>query len=132
MVSPYSKNKRVITIIDTDVPDGTKAGLVAMIEIVALMIGKVVQCYSEEKYDFPKPVGMGMFLWKGLPKSLYRPGSSTTVLVFQRGRIRFAGDLLQNMFHHDAESRFSRGFGMPLVETEVAVRSFVAHAVAAR
>jgi phosphatidylserine decarboxylase len=39
MATPFSKNKRVVTIIDTDVPGGTGAGLVAMIEVVALMIG---------------------------------------------------------------------------------------------
>ena len=43
LVTPYSKNKRVVTIIDTDVPGGSGVGLVAMIEIVALMIGQVVQ-----------------------------------------------------------------------------------------
>ena len=129
MVSPYSKNKRVVTIIDTDVPNGSRAGFVAMIEIVALMIGKVVQRYSEEKYDFPKPVSIGMFLKKGLPKSLYRPGSSTTVLIFQKGRVRFAEDLIQNMFHQGVESRFSKGFRMPLVETDLKVRSFLAQAI---
>jgi phosphatidylserine decarboxylase len=44
MVRPYSKNKRVVTIIDTDVEGGTGIGLVAMIEVVALMIGDIVQC----------------------------------------------------------------------------------------
>jgi phosphatidylserine decarboxylase len=132
MVSPYSKNKRVVAIIDTDVPNGSGAGLVAMIEIVALMIGKIVQRYSEEKYDDPKAVSTGMFLKKGLPKSLYRPGSSTTVLIFQKGRIRFAEDLIRNMFSQGVESRFSKGFGMPLVETEVTVRSLIAHIVDTR
>ena len=46
LVTPYSKNSRVVTIIDTEVPGGTGVGLVAMIEVVALMIGEVVQCYS--------------------------------------------------------------------------------------
>ena len=129
MVSPYSKNKRVVTIIDTDVPSVSGVGLVAMIELVALMIGKIVQGYSNEKYDAPKQVNTGMFLKKGLPKSLYRPGSSTTVLIFQKGRIRFAEDLVKNMFHQGVESRFSRGFGMPLVETDVKVRSSIAKAL---
>ena len=35
-----------------------------------------------------------MLLRKGQPKSLYRPGSSTTVLVFQRGRVHFSRDLV--------------------------------------
>lgn len=129
IVTPYSKNKRVVTVIDTDVPGGSKAGLVVMIEIVALMIGKIVQCYSEERYDLPQQVRTGMFLRKGLPKSLYRPGSSTTVLIFQRERVRFADDLVRNMSRQGVESRFSKGFDVPLVETDVKVRSYLASAV---
>lgn len=129
VVTPYSKNKRVVTVMDTDVPGGSKAGLVAMIEIVALMIGKIVQCYSEERYDSPQNVCPGMFLEKGFPKSLYRPGSSTNVLIFQKGRVRFAEDLIRNMSCQGVESRFSKGFGMPLAETDLRVRSFLAHAI---
>lgn len=126
VVTPYSKNKRVVTIIDTDVPGGTGVGLVAMIEVVAMMIGEIVQCYSAGRYDDPVPVKPGMFLRKGAPKSLYRPGSSTDVLIFQQGRVIFAKDLVDNMFTTNAGSRFSQGFGRPLVETDVKVRSFIA------
>lgn len=126
VVTPYSKNKRVVTIIDTDAEGGTGAGLVAMIEVVALMIGDIVQCYSENKYEVPVPIGTGMFVKKGVPKSLFRPGSSTVVLIFQKGRVRFADDIAANMFYPDAESIFSRGFGKSLVETDVKVRSFIA------
>ena len=84
IVTPYSKNKRVVTIIDTDVPNGTGLGLVAMVEVVALMIGEIVQAYSSVRYDNPQAVVKGMFLEKGQPKSLYRPGSSTDVLIFQQ------------------------------------------------
>jgi phosphatidylserine decarboxylase len=126
VVTPYSKNKRVVTIIDTDVEGGTNAGLVAMIEVVALMIGDIVQCYSEEKYENPISVGTGLFVKKGVPKSLFRPGSSTVVLIFQKERVRFADDIAANMFNPGAESIFSRGFGKSLVETDVKVRSFIA------
>lgn len=129
VATPYSKNKRVVTIIDTDVPGGTSVGLVAMVEVVALMIGEIVQAYSGEQYDSPQPVEPGMFLAKGQPKSLYRPGSSTDVLIFQQGRVRFADDLVGNMYHPSAVSRFSLGFGRPLVETDVRVRSLIASAV---
>src|SRR5262249_9165214 len=125
-VTPYSKNTRTVTVIDTDVPGGTGVGLVAMIEVTALMIGEVAQCYSREHYDAPQPVTPGMFLERGCPKSLYRPGSSTDVLLFQRGRVRFDADLIENQRRSDAQSRFSQGFGHPLVETEVAVRSRIA------
>jgi phosphatidylserine decarboxylase len=126
---PYAKNKRVVTIFDTDTPGGPYIGLVAMIEIVALMIGDIVQCYSEERYDNPRAITRGVFLRKGQPKSLYRPGSSTTVLLFQRGRVQFADDLLRNLCRAGVRSRFSQGLGRSLVETEVKVRSGIAMAV---
>jgi phosphatidylserine decarboxylase len=125
VITPYSKNKRVVTIIDTDVPGGTHAGLVAMIEVVALMIGDIVQCYSEKEYENPLPVGTGLFLKRGQPKSLFRPGSSTVVLIFQKNRVRFADDIAANMHHPEANSIFSQGFGKSLVETDVSVRSHI-------
>lgn len=129
VATPYSKNKRTVTVIDTDVPGGTRVGLVAMIEIVALMIGGLVQCYSDTRYDDPRPVAVGMILRKGQPKSLYRPGSSTDVLLFQRDRVRFAEDLLINQSRQDVSSRFSRGFRQALVETDLALRSPIAAAL---
>ena len=123
LVTPYSKNKRSVTILDTDVPGGTGVGRVAMIEVVALMIGDILQSYSAEGYDDPQPVTPGMFLKKGQPKSLFRPGSSTTVLLFEKGRMQFNPRLLFNQRHPWASSRFSRSFGKPLVETDVKVRS---------
>lgn len=126
VATPYSKNRRVVTILDTDVPDGSRVGLVAMIEVVALMIGEIVQCYSDHRYDSPQAVEVGMMVRKGQPKSLYRPGSSTDVLVFQPQRVCFAPDLVANLQRRDVHSRFSRGFGQPLVETEIRVRSLLA------
>lgn len=126
VVTPLSKNKRVVTIIDTDIPGGSRVGLVAMIEVVALMIGKIVQCYSDFQYHQPRPVCPGMIIEKGQPKSLYRPGSSVDVLVFQKDKINFCPDIISNMYRSDAQSRFSKGFGQPLVETDVAVRSNIA------
>ena len=125
LITPYSKNKRVVTIIDTDVPGGTQCGIVAMIEVVAMMIGRIKQCYSEQRYDSPIDIAPGMFLRKGAPKSLYQPGSSTDVLLFERGRVTFAPDLLKNM-NAPVQSRFSQGFVQPLVETDVALRSYIA------
>lgn len=126
MATPYSKNRRVVTIIDTDVPRGSGVGLVAMIEVVALMIGDIVQAYSSRGYDSPRLVESGMFLEKGQPKSLYRPGSSTDILIFQADRIRFCDDILENMRRTGISSRFSHGFGRPLVETDLRVRSLIA------
>lgn len=124
-VTPYSKNRRVVTVIDTDVPGGTGIGLVAMVEIVAMMIGKIVQCYSDREYQSPRRIHPGAFIKKGRPKSLFKPGSSTTVLIFQENRIRFSEDLLANLVRCDVQSRFSEGFGKPLVETEVYVRQTI-------
>src|SRR5262249_13540198 len=101
-------------------------GLIAMVEIAALMIGDIVQCYSDVRYASPRSLTPGMFLKKGQPKSLYRPGSSTTVLLFQPMRIQFAQDLIENQRRPGVASRFSQGFSRPVVETEVTVRSAVA------
>jgi len=129
VVTPFSKNKRVVTIFDTDVPFGTRVGLVAMVEVVALMIGDVVQAYSETQYCNPKPIIPGMFLKKGAPKSLYRPGSSTNLIIFQPGRIEFSDDLVRNRFLSNVQSRFSEGFGKPLVETDIKVRSTIGEVI---
>ena len=124
--SIYSKNRRIVTIIDTDMEGGSQVGCVAMIEIVALMIGEIKQAYSNKAYQNPRPVQAGMFVAKGLPKSFYRPGSSTDLLLFEPGRISFSVDLLHNSLRQDVASRFSTIFGRPLVETEVLVRSSIA------
>ena len=125
--TPYSKNRRTVTIIDTDVPGGTQAGLVAMVEVVALMIGGIEQHYCLERYDHPSTVYGGLRLERGCPKSLFRPGSSTVVLLFQPGRIRFCDDLVANLRRTDVLSRYSDGEGGAVVETDVAVRSTIAH-----
>ncbi len=126
LASIHAKNRRVVTIIDTDVPQGSRLGVVAMVEVVALMIGDIVQCYSENRYDDPQPLRKGMLLKKGCPKSLYRPGSSTDILLFEKDRITFSEDLRHNSVRLDVNSRFSAGLGRPLVETDLQVRSTVA------
>jgi phosphatidylserine decarboxylase len=126
--TPYSKNRREVTIIDTDVPEGTGVGLVAMIEIAALMIGCIEQCYSACRYEDPHPLQPGMFARKGCPKSLFRPGSSVDVLFFQKNRLTFEPDLLANRCRTGVYSRFTLGFQQPLVETEVSVRSAIGRA----
>jgi phosphatidylserine decarboxylase len=129
MVTPFSKNRRVVTVIDTDVPGGAGIGLVAMIEIVAMMIGDIVQCYSTHGYNDPLDLAPGMFVERGCPKSLYRPGSSVDVLIFQKGRVAFSADILANMRRRDVSSRYTLYFRSPLVETDVRVRSEIARKV---
>lgn len=128
-VTPFSKNKRVVTIIDTDVDRGTHVGLVAMVEVVALMIGDIVQAYSLHYYNHPQPMTPGMHVKKGQPKSLFRPGSSVVVLFFQKNRITFDADLAANACRQEVNSRFSQGFQQPLVETSVKVRSSIGASV---
>ena len=124
--TPFSKNTRVVTVIDTDKRGGDGIGLVCMIEVTALMIGEVKQCYSTHWYDDPVSVETGLFVEKGQPKSRYLPGSSVTILIFQENRIQFSEDLLNNLGRQDATSRFSKFLGHPLVETDVQVRSAIA------
>lgn len=126
LITPLSKNRRTVTVFDTDVPGGTGVGKVAMLEVVALLIGRVEGRYSEVGYDDPRPLEIGQFAQRGAVKSLYRPGSSTDVLLFEPGRISFAPDLVHHARRRDVDSRFSLGFGQPLVETEVKVRSALA------
>jgi phosphatidylserine decarboxylase len=126
LASPLSKNRRVVTILDTDTPGGTGIGRVAMVEIVALMIGDIVQCYSAKGYAAPVPVKTGMMLKKGQPKSLFRPGSSTVVLIFQQHRIHFDADIVENLRRRGASSRYAMAFSPDLIETDVSVRSQIA------
>ena len=129
VVTPYSKNRRTVTIVNTDVPHGSRVGTVAMIEVAALMIAGIVQCHSRERYENPCPVERGLFLHRGAPKSRYRPGGSTDVLLFEPGRVRFLDELLRNQLRTDVTSRFSTGFSLPLAETDVRVRSAIADRV---
>jgi phosphatidylserine decarboxylase len=126
LLTPHSKNRRVVTILDTDGEGGTGVGIVAMIEVVALMVGQIEQRYSEFEYDHPQSLRRRMTLKIGAPKALFRSGSSTVVLLFEPGRVRFAEDLLQNQQRAGVQSRYSAPFGQVLVETDVAVRSLLA------
>jgi len=125
----YSRNRRVVTIIDTDVRGGTGCGKVAMIEVAALMIGDIVQCYSEWMYETPAPLIHGMFLNKGQPKSLFRPGSSVDILIFENGRVKFDRDLIENSLKTGIETRYMKSFTRPVVETEIKVRSSIGKAL---
>jgi phosphatidylserine decarboxylase len=128
VVSLLSKNRRVVTIIDTNVAGGTWVGLVAMIEVVALAVGQIEQGYSEARYDEPKEIAPGIIVSKGCVKSLFRPGSSTVILLFEKGRVRFPDDLIDNMRRSDVTNRFGL-LGTTLVEIDVKVRSTIARKV---
>jgi phosphatidylserine decarboxylase len=70
-----------------------------------------------------------MFVRRGAPKALFRPGSSSVVLLFQPKRVRFANDLIRNQQRTGVRSRYAMGFGLPVVETDVKVRSLLANAL---
>jgi phosphatidylserine decarboxylase len=124
-----SKNLRVVTLIDTDVPGGSRIGLVAMVEVAALLIGRVIQCYSEDAYESPTGLYPGQFVERGAVKSVFEPGSSSVVLLFEQGRICIDEDICANQRRTDVASRFSEVFAVPMVETQVRVRSQFARAV---
>lgn len=129
LITPYSKNRRVVTIIDTDVDGGSHCGLVAMVEVVALMVGRIDQRYSTLRYADPQQLAPGMFVERGQPKAVFRPGSSTVVLLFEPGRVCFADDLIRYAQHPRVISRFSEGYGQRMVEVDVEVRSLLATAI---
>jgi phosphatidylserine decarboxylase len=128
LLNLYSKNRRVVTVLDTDCDGGTGVGSVGMIEVVALMVGHIEQLYSEHAYDNPQPLKKGMTLQSGAPKALFRPGSSTVVLLFEPGRVHFAEDLARNQRRARVYSRYSAALELPLCETDVKVRSLLAYA----
>ncbi|HNX03908.1 MAG TPA: phosphatidylserine decarboxylase [Opitutales bacterium] len=73
-------NKRELTLLDTE-----KAGKVALVEVGAACVGKIVQNYAPNR-----PVA------KGAEKGRFLFGGSTVISVFEPGRIVFAEDLLAN------------------------------------
>jgi phosphatidylserine decarboxylase len=122
LVTPLSKNRRVVTIIDTNVEGGSNIGMIAFIEVVAMMIGEICQVYSPYRYESPTDIKIGQFLVKGQPKSLYRPGSSTDIIIFEKDRVIFDKDIMELSRSSNISSRYTLGFQMPFVEVKVQVR----------
>lgn len=73
------KNQRDITYIDSE-----QFGRVAYLEIGAMCVGSIVQCYP------PGEVA------KGTEKGFFQFGGSTVILVFEPGRIEIDADLVAN------------------------------------
>jgi len=122
VATPISRNRRVVTVFDTDVPRGTQVGRVAMVEVVAMMIGRVEPRYSDHRYDAPRPLAVGDFAERGAVMSLFRPGSSTVVLLFEPHRVTFADDLVRNATRFDVAEQL-RATRVERLETDVLVRS---------
>lgn len=123
-----SHNLRWVTIIDTDVENGSQVGKVAMIEIAAQVIGGMTQETSTNGYENPKPLERGMFLERGRPKGMFLPGSSTVVVMMERNRVEFVPDLRQQQQRQDVASLYRHGlFGCDMVEVYVQVRDTIAY-----
>lgn len=126
---PYAMNRRRVIVIDTDVDDGSRVGVVALINVAAMMIGRVDDAYSAHSYDDPQSLYVGMKLTRGQPVALFRPGSSTSIVLWNARRAAHTSYLRRNAGRIDVHSRFSDWLLFPWVETGVAVRSLVASAL---
>lgn len=73
------ENKRMVTLVDSPV-----FGKVAVCEIGATMVGSILQTYMTTRTAK-----------KGEEKGLFKFGGSCVVTIFQRGRIRFDADLME-------------------------------------
>jgi phosphatidylserine decarboxylase len=71
-----------------------------------------------------------MRIQAGCPKSLFYPGSSTVVLLFEPLRMDFEEDLVANSLRRDVQSRFCEGFGPGLVETDLRMGEVIGRPVA--
>lgn len=77
----YYKNRRVVTYLQSD-----HFGEVAFLEIGATNVGSIIQTFTPGKW-YPK----------GAEKGYFSFGGSALIILFQKGRIQFASDLLKEM-----------------------------------
>ena len=73
------ENKRMLTLIDSP-----EFGTVAMLEVGATNVGSIKQTFVEERV-----------LEKGEEKGLFKFGGSCVITLFERGRIKFEHDLVE-------------------------------------
>jgi phosphatidylserine decarboxylase len=122
----YALNRRVVTVYDTDVDCGTNVGKVVQVDVAAMMIGEIQSRYSERRYEAPRSLNAGDFVVRGSPVSMFRPGSSTSIVLWDGTRASLSGELIANAARSDLRSRFSDWLGKPWVETQVLVRQSIA------
>jgi phosphatidylserine decarboxylase len=79
-----ASNKRCITVLDS-----TVFGKVLLLEIGATCVGSICQTYKS-----------GVAVAKGAEKGFFRFGGSSTITIFEPGRIRFDQDLIENSRQH--------------------------------
>jgi phosphatidylserine decarboxylase len=124
--NPYAVNLRQVTVIDTDVYHGSRVGIVIVINVAAMMIGRIEDMYSENRYDKPRSITPGLFVKRGQPMALFRPGSSTSIVLWQQTRVALQPALARNACRTDVHSRFSDWLLSPWVESAVRVRATLA------
>jgi phosphatidylserine decarboxylase len=124
--NPYASNLRRVTVIDTDVYHGSRVGIVVVVNVAAMMIGRIDDAYSANRYDDVQPLEPGTFLKRGQPMALFRPGSSTSIVLWQQSRAALEPALVRNTCRTDVHSRFSDWLLSPWVESAVRVRSALA------
>ncbi len=73
-------NKRELTLLNTD-----NAGMIALLEVGAACVGRIVQSFEA-----------GKAVAKGQEKGMFLFGGSTTITIFEPGRVTLADDLLKN------------------------------------
>jgi len=78
------ENRRMVTLVDSP-----RFGAVAMVEIGATNVGRIRQTFIP-----------GRNVAKGEEKGLFAFGGSCVISVFERGRIRFDADLLEQSARH--------------------------------
>ncbi|MBI4428378.1 MAG: phosphatidylserine decarboxylase [Ignavibacteriales bacterium] len=76
----YAENHRMVTIFDSE-----HFGEIAMVEVGALTVGSIRQCFTPD-----------VSVSKGARKGFFELGGSTVALLFTRGTIRFDEDLCKN------------------------------------
>jgi phosphatidylserine decarboxylase len=123
----YAFNRRKITVYDSDVEGGSGVGLVVQVDVAAMMIGQIESRFSAHRYDQPRALTAGDFVPRGAPVSLFRPGSSTSVVIWDGRRAAICDELVANSRRRDLSSRFSDWLAQPWVETRVAVRQAISH-----
>ena len=89
-------NKRMLTILET-----AQLGRVLLLEIGATCVGSICQTFMH-----------GDDVTKGAEKGFFRFGGSSTITIFERGRMQFADDLRENSAQHrELYARFGDELG---------------------
>lgn len=125
----YAFNRRTVTVYDSDVEGGSGVGTVVQVDVAAMMIGQMESRFSAHRYENSRAIVVGEFVPRGAPVSLFRPGSSTSIVLWDGTRSSVSRELIANSKRSDLRSRFSDWLGQPWVETQVAVRQAISEDV---